>query len=233
LSGARLQFKANIKLFDFLRTAAPSYLSQQAAILDLLGDYIPRSADEIRGRLDVQFQDGCAAACERMCEVGLLFRLGDSYFIEKTKMPRAEFVHILVERNIFTESQYRAMINLVGVAENEADRKDNVDAKSRAREPPDDSPKFPPSPGHMYPGIWDELIHMNPRQVYTQEECAECLRKNAAKIFAMFGMRFKTEAQKNSILTAWDPRIPPDIKRRYGLDSLADLDPSLFRAPRR
>ena len=215
-----VEFNANIKLFDFLKSKIfqEKCSSLEEAILVVLGDYIPKTPGLIRekiltGNLWDFAEVSVSGKCEEMREHGILnhFVLGNQYFIEKpkVKMSQSEFVQSLTERKIFTETQYRRVFGSLGY--------------------PD---VWVAGPAYIYPGIWEQLIALSSSH-YTLEECRELLSNKSDDILELFGKGFKTDSEKNELLHQWDLKIPMDLKRAYGLKSLSELNKGIFRKPRR
>lgn len=211
-----VEFNANIKLFDFLKSKIfqEKCSSLEEAILVVLDDYIPKTPNLICEKILTgnlwYFVGGelVSNKCEDMWDRGILnhFVLGNQYFIEKPniKMSQSEFVQSLTERNIFTEAQYRRVFVPLGYPDN-----------------------YPPNPAYIYPGIWEQLITSSSLH-YTFKECRELFSSKSYDILELFGKGYKSESDKNELLCKWDPKIPMDLKRTYKLKHLSELSKGIF-----
>ena len=245
--GNVVEFAANAKLFDFLKTnICHDCASVEEAVLVVLGDYVPKTAMRIRDEIMVRrlwcgsFQSetpAIADVCEKMRGTGILLiceRVEDDVFQnEKVKddVFRNERVkddvcpHYFIEKPNTRMGREEFLRNLV-------DRGIFAEAQYRQIFGAQGYPEnYPPVPASLYPGIWEQLLGLC--ETYTLDECRELFERKEAEIITLLGAEHKTQAKQIQILCAWDPKIPCNILGAYGLKTLTDLNKKIFRPARR
>jgi superfamily II DNA or RNA helicase len=240
--GNLVEFAANAKLFDFLKTSiCQDCASVEEAVLVVLGDYVPKTPGRIRDEIMVRrlwrgsFRletPSIADVCEKMRIAGVLLdvcphaeKVKDDVFPQAERVKDDACPHYFIERPNTRMGREEFLRSLV-------ERGIFAEIQYRQIFGGQGYPEnYPPVPASLYPGMWEQLLNMC--ESYTLDECRELLEQKEDEIMTLFGAGYKTHAEQTKILCEWDPKIPCNILSAYGLKNPTELNKKIFRLARR